>query len=332
MPTGTECLDCTGVLDGQRTWSVDRDSRGYKTYRLIQRVKVDDTPGSADGPAVVLAMPGLPIAGGIWDFDNDTDADAFCTLERKVTPVIEGERCEYYDVESIFTSTPSDICLTEYGTSTVHDPLTEQPIISGGFVKYTELYEEDRFGDPITTRAGEKLRGPSAEFDKSRPTIRITKNYALLDLAALATLIDCVNDDTLWGFSARCVKLSDITWERKFYAGCSCYFAITYEFEVKIDTFDRYILDEGTKVLNGEWVPGTDTWRLININGVVPDKNNPAHYCRYKDRFGNLTRVILDINGIPILNPDDANKIFVQVYPEADFVSALDVPSDIECP
>lgn len=331
MPTGTTCDPC-GLLDGQRTWSVERDSRGYKRYRLVQRIQVDDTPNDADGPATVLTYPGLPFPGSIWDFDNDTDADAFCTLERKVTPVIENERCEFYDVETFFTSEPSEICLTEYGTSTVHDPLTEQPVISGGFIKYTELYDLDRFGDPIATRAGEKLRGPGAEFDKSRPTVRITKNYSTLDLPTIASVIDCVNDSTLWGFNERCVKLSDVTWERKFYQGCSCYFAITYEFEVKYDTFDRKILDEGTKALSGKWLPGTDTWQLININGVAPDPNKASHYNRYQDRFGNMTRVILKADGTPIISPDDANHLPFQVYPEVDFVSALDIPTSLECP
>lgn len=325
------CVDC-GLLDGQRTWSMTRDKRGYKTYKIVHRVKVDDTPGSADGPFNVLNTAGLPIAGGIWDFDNDTDADSFCTLETKVTPVIENERCEYYDVESNYTSEPSEICLTEYGTSTVHDPLTEQPVISGGFVKYTELAEFDKDGDRILSTSFEKLRGPAAEFDKSRPTIRITKNYATLDLPSLAAFIDTVNGFILWGFPVRTVKLSDITWERKFYAGCSCYFAITYEFEIKIDTFDRDILNEGTKALNGKWVPGTDTWELLNINGVAPDATKPAHFKRYLDRFGNMTRTLLKSDGTPAITESDASSVHVEVYPENDFETAFDLPSDIECP
>lgn len=322
---------CSGVLTGQRTWRMERDKRGYKRYYITHRVEVDDTPGSADGPANALATPGLPIPGGIWDFDNDTDADAFFTQEAKVTPVIEGERCRFYDIEQVATSEPEDSCLTQFGTGVV-DPLTEQPVISGSFVKYTELAEFDKDGDRILSKSFEKFRGPAAEFDKSRATIRITINSATLDLATLCVFIDTLNSFTLWGFDPRCVKLSDITWERKFYAGCSCYFAITYEFETKTDTFDRFILNEGTKALNGKWVPGQAVWELIPINGAAPDPLKPAHYTRYVDRFGNMARTLLKSDGTPAIDEAEASSELVEFYPDNDLETALGLPSSLECP
>lgn len=343
------CLEsyCQQLFDGQVVWSMTRDKDGHRDYKITHLVKVDCTPGAAEGPAVVSQTPGLPIPGALWVVDGDSDVEAYCRRDMKVTPLIDKERTGYFLVEQLFSSRPEDKCYLRVGTGTgtgnpADDPLNEAPVISGSFVRYTEQADYDRNGLPLLTSSFEKIRGPVVEFDRNRPVVRITMNEATLNLDTLCNNIDNVNSVVLWGFPIRTVKLSNISWERKYYNGCECYFAITYEFDINTNTFDREVLDEGTKVLHGEWDKDTDTWNTTNIGafglGVTPDPNNPAHFIRYHDRFGNLSRVILNGAGEPAtsigtgVDLTDAGLIDIEYYEETDFVLNLGIPADLECP
>jgi hypothetical protein len=59
------------------------------------------------------------------------------------------------------------------------------------------------------------------------------------------------------------------------------------------------LLDEGNKVLNGQFNPTTGDYEVLNINGQPPNPRNPTHFGRFKDRNGENTRVILDGGGLP---------------------------------
>lgn len=339
------CLDCSGVYSGQVAWSGSRDSDGHREYRITHLVVGDDTPGFADGPANILNTPGLPIPGSLWVIDGDFDILARCKYDATVTPVIDKERNKHWLVEQIFTTKPDDKCYIRSGTGTgtgnPTDPLAEPPVISGGFVKYTQEATRDRFGFPITNSAFERIRGPLVEFDRSRLTVRIQMNESALDLNIKSAVIDTVNSSTLWGFAARTVKLSNITWEQKFYGSdCQCYFSTTYEFEIDPEGFDREALDEATKVLNGRWNKTTGTWELINIGvfglGIPPDPTNPHHFIRLTDINGNPMRGVLNGAGVPATDDDtpgttDPGSITIEYYPESDFLGELAIPSDIEC-
>ena len=67
------------------------------------------------------------------------------------------------------------------------------------------------------------------------------------------------------------------------------------------ETWDRYVADEGTKVLNGHWgLPGTPIagrWVLDDINGSAPDPTNPNHFKRFVDRNGIGSRLVELIRG-----------------------------------
>lgn len=348
------CSNCTGVLDGHVEWSMTRNKKGHREYKIVHRVIGSSDVGVADGPFSILNTPGLPIPGAYWVIDGDVDLDAYCRRDAKVTQISkDGERSPYWLVEQLFSTEPEEECFLRVGTGTgtgdpVDDPLLKPPVISGGFIKDTIQAEYDKDSVPILNSAFEKLRGQGTVFDKSRPNVRITMNEATLNLTTLAANIDNVNDSTMWGFDPRCVKLSDITWEQKYYQGCNCYFAITYEFEINTDTFDRCVLDEGTKVLWGEWNQNNE-WTLVNIGpfglGVPPDPTNPAHFRRYVDPAGNMTRVILDGTGKPATSVSpvslidcggtgggEAGSIFVAYYPETNFILNLGIPEDLECP
>jgi hypothetical protein len=115
--------------------------------------------------------------------------------------------------------------------------LDEPQKVSGSFLKYTKPAETDRNGDLIISSSRERITG--IEMDANYPTVVIEQNVATLGLATFAAMIDKVNDAPLWGCAERCVKLDNVSWERKVYGTCGYYFTRRLEFKVNTDTWDR---------------------------------------------------------------------------------------------
>lgn len=321
------------TLLGPTSWSMQRNTEGHRTYDLTHKIKCLKT----EGPATALQTPGLPVPGSVWIVDDDVDLWAFCTQEATVKAMVDGEPNTHFLVTQKFSTRPNPRCQD----AQFEDPLLEPAKLSGGSISYTEEATEDRFGAPIRNSAFEQFRGAQVEFDANRPTVRVQKNYPTLGADVWAPMENTLNDAPLWGLPARCWKLSRITWDQQYFGQCEVYYTITYEFDAYVkedpDTgelvsgFDRDLLDEGTKVLNGHWGRGGNEgygWVLDNIGGVAPDPLNPAHFIRFKDRNGENTRVILNGHGIPY-DPEQATSgtaddtpgsIHVEKYPESNFL------------
>lgn len=319
------------IIGGPRAWAGSRDDEGNREYTLTYRVKTSDV---ADGPATVMTCPGLPLPGSAWYIGNDIDSWAFCKLGMQVKPVIDNKPNDHWDVTLKF-STKSDTkkCKDEQ----IEDPLLQPVKMSGGFTKFQEEAAFDRNGLPIYNSAFEMIRGPQVEFDMNRPTIRFEQNVLNLDLATVAAMVDKVNDSTLWGFPARCVKLSSFTWDQKFYGSCYKYFTRVFEFDFNSRTFDRDVMDEGTKVLRGSWdrVEASATYKQYVIASGV-NYLSPKDYIRYKDWNGENARVILNGRGRPYdavgattgTADDQVGSIHIEKYGEVDFLS-LGLPTVI---
>lgn len=330
----------TLLIDGQRTWSMTRDENGHREYKVRHLVKADIT----DGPANVLQTAGLPLPGALWLIDDDVDLWAWCRFNAQVTVhsgYEEGEPAEFWIVEQVFSSKPpanNNRCTED----PVEDPLLEPQQVSGGFIKYQREGEFDKDGDPIVNSALEKIHGPQNEWDANRPTVRIGQNVAVLGIDLFARMVDTVNDAPLWGLPKRCIKLSNVTWEKKYYGNCEVYYTRTFEFDIAYRTnvltgtvesdFDRTLLDEGTKALNGHWGRGGNegvAWVLDTIAGKYPNRNVPAHFIRAIDRVGNPTKFILNGRGVPVGGETGTNnqpgENLIQYYPESDF-TLLGIP------
>jgi len=304
--------------------TMNRGRTGERSYKVTHLIKATN---KLDGPFTVLNTPGLPAIGSSWNFGNDFDFWAFCTPELTIRPRLTKEPNVIWELVQTFSTGRRSTCEEEI----IEDPLLEPQKVSGGFAKFTEEIALDRFGKSIKNSSHEIIRGPQVEFDKSRHTIRIEQNVSKLDAGVFSPQIDTVNDSTLWGFTSRKVKLSDVQWERKVYGGCNYYYTRILDFETHPNTFDRTVLDEGTKVLRGSWNDTCTKWVLDA--GV--DKTNPLHFVRFKDCFGENMRTILDGNGEP-WDPietgtagDDPGEINIQYYPESNFL-LLGIPTIID--
>jgi len=321
----------TATLVGPRSWSGSRDDQTFTEYELVWLVRTTDT---LDGPNVVMNCPGLPTVGSTWNIGNDSDQWAYCYPTLKVTMhgVQEGMPGYLWTVAQKFSTKPLIRC----NDTPVQDPMQEPMKISGSFVKYTQEYRYDRFGNFLTNSALELLRGPDTEFDANRPTVRIEQNVLSLDLPTFSAMVDCVNAYPLWGLPARCIKLSEPTWERKTVGTCSYYYTRTLNFDINFNTFDRYVGDFGTMVLKGQW--NTTTGAYVVSRGA--DRTNPQHFMRYVDIAGNPATVVLNGYGLPAgttLNlgtgtsggsTGPMGQIKIERYSEADF-TLLNIPTSL---
>jgi hypothetical protein len=244
------------------------DSQGTIDYHITVLVKSDTT----DGPNNVLACPGLPIFGSWWINSNDVDLWAWCRWDRTVKPVVTQEPNKFWEVGLLFSSKLPEMEDRPYKDSPVQDPTNEpakvQGALSGSFVNYQEEFVYDIYGNPLVNSAWEQLRGPQVQFDRSRPKVTIEMNVQQLQLDVLAQSVDTVNANPLWGLPPRTIKLTTADWERKFVGQGDYYYTWKLHFDINYSTWDKLLLDEGTKVLNGKWDPKGDNWILLNIGAI----------------------------------------------------------------
>ena len=315
------------IKDGHRNWHLQQTKEGERIYTITHVVTADVT----DGPRTIMNTPGLPAIGSIWNFDSDIDVWAFCSPVMTVIPMVKNEKNTGWTVEQKFM-TPrllSERCQDD----SIEDPLLEPMRISGSFTKYTQEENKDKDGNLILSSSHELFRGPLVEFDKNRPTVQIGQNKSALGLETFSEMIDTVNDSTLWGLGPRKVKLSNVSWERKLYGTCNFYYTRNFEFDINFDTFDRNIVDEGTKVLRGRYLScetGTGTaatiWEVSAAASGDPD--NPLSFQRFKDCHGENTRTLLDGAGAPLT--DKTALVFVEFarYSESNFL-LLGIPTTL---
>lgn len=315
-------------LIGPTKWSMTQDNKTNRKYTLRMLVETLST----EGPNTALHAPGMPGIGSSWSFDSDFDGWAFYTGEANVEPRVEREPNTYWDIDLVFSTDIKQCQEVEQ-----ENPLLQPQRVSGTFNRFVKEALYDRFGNFLRYSSWERIQGPQVEFDASRPTIRIEQNVSNLQLTTLATMIDTVNSVPQWGFPARYIKLSSVSWEEKFYGLCFKYYTRTLEFEVNYETYDQIIVDQGSRVLNGKW-NDSGHWELVNIPdggpfGITPNYLNPSHFMRAVDRYGQQTTMILNGFGEPY-DPDESGTgggstqgfIIVQYYPESNFF-LLGIPS-----
>lgn len=286
------------VIPGQLVWWGERDSEGHRIYHVKWLIRAFNT----DGPANVMQSGGLYQPGDVWAIDNDVDIYAWCRPDMTVRlhQHNEGEPHIWWTAEQLFSTKPPSFNSQRCNDTQIEDPILEPPKISIGFNKVTEEITHDRFGVAITSSSWEQLRGPQLEFEFSFPTIRIEQNVATFFQAYTlpALMIDTVNIDTIWGLSRRTARLANFTAEKLYYGQCYAYYKRVLEFETNPNTFDRDLLDEGNKVLFGEW-SAEGFWDVLDINGVPANPYNPSHFDKAKDRSGNPIKVVLNGKGVP---------------------------------
>lgn len=269
---------------------LSRDEQGYRTYSV--KYLIEDP--TFEGPYTAINTPGLPLPGSVWQFRGEVDIWCWCRPDAELAAhnIPEGEPVSVWALTMKFSDKPPAIkrCFEEH----FDNPLLEPPKVSGGFSKFTEEGVYDRFGNRIVTSSHEQIRGQQNEWDAGRSQVVIEQNVPSLQLGLVEGMKHHVNRAPLWGLPARTIKLSDFNFDEKWWGVCVKYWTRKLTFEVDVRTWDRNLLDEGTKVLNGHWDATDRTWVLDPIAGVPPNPLNPAHFIHFKDYNGENCKVILN--------------------------------------
>jgi hypothetical protein len=295
------------VNGGLAYWAMTRDNDGHRNYTIRNKVYAD----VADGPAIVANTPGLPLIGSLWNFGNDADLYAYCQPDMTIKPVKHPEPNHNWIVEQKFSTKPMRRCQDD----PVEDPLLEPQRIGGTFTKGTtepggDLTDKD--GKPILTISFERYAGLT--FDKSNHQVSISQNIGTLELETLTDMIDTVNEFELWGYEARRVKLSQISWTRKVIGTCGYYYTRDFGFEVldREHGWDRNIVQYSQKTLRlGGNILTPEDWEI--------------HKDHKDDNDGDIP-----LNALGKQATSEANiaRKLVQYYPESDFL-LLGIPTEI---
>lgn len=291
----------TARLVGLKNQSFQRDSEGHRSYELTWHFRTDSY---LDGPETVLqAVNTLFPVGGIYVLDNDLDPWAFCTPELTIAPhsgSTEGEPVADWTVVNTYTTKPMWRC----NTATIDNPLLEPYAISGDFVHVSREMKVDRNGKELRHVNFEPVLGPEVEDKISHPQVSISFNSPTLPLAAFNLLINRVNDAPLWGFPKRCVRFTDVKWERALYGVCFYYYKIQYTFEMNIETFDKKIPAYGKKTLKKGAVPG------LPQNYIAQKDDLGENEGVFLDKFGNKA-TLEEIIGNPFGPPGTTPEIYL---------------------
>jgi hypothetical protein len=283
------------VVRGRRKWEGSRDKDGYRTYKLMTLV---ESQNYADGPALASQAVGLPVSGDVWAFGNDLDLWSFCKEDMEISQVLtDFSPNRFYTITQTFSTKPDEArCKTQQ----IDDPLLKPQEISIEATKYNEQATYDRFGRPCISSSHELLHGPQLEFDSHRFTVHIEQNVAFPELGVVTYCLDTLNAFPMWGFAGRMIKLSGFSATKSFYGTCLIYWKRKLTFDISRKGWDRDVLDEGTKVLQGHWDRATGAWTLDNIAGGAPNPNNPNHFMQAIDRSNNpMKTIILNGAGLP---------------------------------
>jgi hypothetical protein len=257
-----------------------------------------------------MLCPGLPQIGDTWAIFGDLDLLAFCHPDLKVTPEVTGEANTLWQAEQTFSTRAIKRCQS----TSVDDPLLEPPEVSGTFTKYIREAYVDKDGDAITNSSLEIIRGELVEYDDPRPTVQVGMNVSTLPLATVTQILRQapLNSSTMWGLPARSVKLSNFTFTRKYYESCSVYYHIVYDFEINFDTWDRWMLDHGT--------------RRLRDSG---DDENPDDMIQHRNgNDGSLQTVLLDGSGGLLAPGGTPVEIKIELFDESNLL-LLGIPSSL---
>jgi hypothetical protein len=173
------------------------------------------------------------------------------------------------------------------------------------------IADEDGVKHPVVNSAGDYF-DPPVETDVLRLTLRVQRNEAGPSIATILELANKVNDAEWNGFPARTVKLDPIVLPEREYSQVTgaIYYPMEYTFQIRFDTWDKIVLDQGKRRLVES--SGTTTLENILVDGIPTTSD-----------------VLLDGSGQALPRPVDPAAVVYksfEIYQKTDF-GALDMDS-----
>lgn len=283
-----------------------------RTYTVVYRAEVNDQRYM---PTTINHAAGLPAYGDFFQYtpEGETDPTSWDLMS-----VLLKKRSK---LEDPATSKTRWLITLEYGPQQegptgaesgeiVSSPLDEKPRISGSFVEYLRAIDKDVDGDPIETTSKEPF-DPPVEIEDGILEISVTKNYAAIDLTALANLRGKVNSDAIFGgaVEAGLARAKGFSFQQKWHAN-SPYYELTSTIQIKSEWVVRK-LNQGFF----EWIDTFETpaqYRILDTDKTP--KQSPS---------------LLDEDGLRLprggMTPPDPVYLPFTVYESASF-AILDLP------
>lgn len=205
--------------------------------------------------------------------------------------------------------------------SATGNPVDRPPRFRFACTRGVRIANQDINDNPIVNSAGD-FYDPPIEADTTLIVLVVTRNEAQVDFPVVLGWCDHVNEDAWNGFGPRTLKVAPINLPDREYSQESdqLYYPMEYQLEYNPDTWDKKILDQGTREFDTN-ASGTNV-SVQNPDGstsfvtVYPLKNvlvegQPAQEGVPLDGAGHALK--------PPINKASVKFNTVQVYPTLNF-------------
>lgn len=285
----------TELMEREGSWE-----RNWKrSYTRKFRVQTD-TPDTDQVDVLYARDPStgvkIPALGQIYTAKNGNfDGGSFCEQVQCSNEAEDGK---------------SWIVTVQYGPYDptqfdAQNPLDAPPKVRFGLSRQSITADKDVDGKPVVNSAGQAF-DPPIEKDESRLVMSVEVNVQTFDANLFAAYKDTVNDDVWWIFAPKTVKFMNATAELQHSGDCpvngGLYWVMTWEFEIKEDTWTKKILDQGLMCIG---VSGGSSGELIHC---IDTEGQPASEPMLLDGAGHQ-------------NPKGAGPVYLSydVYEPKDF-------------
>jgi len=251
-------------------WYKESTEEGDEIYTLKWKV---ETTAVSDGPDVAWTAAGLPVPGASLSYGGTVNPWAFFQGKGSAKLLKQEVNRKWWDMTTVFSTKPIRRC----NESRTNDPLLEPHKVNGSFSQIMEEAIYDKDNAVIDNSAEQRYTGAIVQSARVRPVVELEMNVAWINLAWMAEYADSVNSNVQWGQPVRTIKCTVGPWERVLYGTCYYYFVVRFTFELRYETWDVKLLDEGTRV---------------KVAG-----SSPARYVQYKDEREENGKTLLDGSG-----------------------------------
>ena len=285
----------------------DAEGREYTAHYVIT-----DVPATSGSTSILLAS-GLPQLGQTFSAGGDYDTYAVAVGYAGIQPVNWDASRNAWNASVKYSTLASKQRRPANSTA---NPIDKPPIISGGGhrrrIAAHLVRVKDTTGRDVFNSAGKFFPDGEIEVDDSSGVLRISRNYATIDLAQLDEFRDSVNVNVWMGKPARTWKMDPAIW-RKVYQGNTAYYEISYEFQGNPETWDLKPRDVGTRDFLGN-LPEQAGVKTHTIESIVPAGAD-------KGRF------VFDVKPA-VFNGEGGNAAPFRWYKEKDF-TGLGLPAEV---
>ena len=236
------------VTCGEKRVSRDgTDKTGAVQHRRAFIVTVST---EQDGGVTVLAAPGLPKLGDIYQTTTEMDAGAVC-VERRPKQIGPKQ----WEVEILYDSAQEKKDEQDKEKDKPENWYIEVGVSHNGYQKpVDEQKGTSQEGSGVLNSAGDPF-DPPPTYDASYPVLTYELACSIFPIELCLTYMNSVNADIFFGGQPRTWRILDFSTpgvqEKQFNGRTIVYYPVTIKMEYRAETHDLNVLDIGPNYLSG---------------------------------------------------------------------------------